>query len=420
MTIYFDLIFLGGSMFKWWVLLTLYLTQGLPHGFFSQALPTLLRQQGMSLEAIGLMSLVSLPWVLKFLWAPLLDHYQPLKRLTGGRIDGHIRKTWIISANAIAAIVLIFIATIPLELWINQAAIGLACALFVLTIFVVTQDIATDALAVENIPPQQRGLGNSLQVAGYRFGMIIGGGLLLAIFSQLGWTGTLWALAGMMIIGLLPLWYWQPVAVKVDKEPVFSHWLGFFQMPGAMAWLLLLLTYKIGDAFGTVMIRPHLVDLGVTLPEFAELLGLWGTVAGLVGALLGGLLLKVLSRMQALILFVCLEGVAIGSYSLVTSLEWPLIYSLIIAEHVTGGMATVVLFTIMMDRCRDSSAGSDYALQSCLVVLSTLIATSFAGFSAAAFGYAAHYLLASGLCVLGLLFLMVNKQNVAGLRASYV
>ncbi len=405
-------------MFKWWVLLTLYLTQGLPHGFFSQALPTLLRQQGMSLEAIGLMSLVSLPWVLKFLWAPLLDHYQPLKRLTAGRIDGHIRKTWIISANAIAACVLILIAAIPLDFWINQAAIGLACALFVLTIFVVTQDIATDALAVENIPSAQRGLGNSIQVAGYRFGMIIGGGLLLAIFSQLGWQGTLWALSGLMILGLIPLWYWQPAKVKVDREPVFNHWLGFFRLPGAMAWLILLLTYKVGDAFGTVMIRPHLVDLGVTLAEFAELLGLWGTVAGLAGALLGGLILKVLPRMQALILFVCLEGLAIASYALVTSLDWSLIYTLVVAEHITGGMATVALFTVMMDRCRDASAGSDYALQSCLVVLSTLVATSLAGFSAAAFGYAVHYGLAAALCVIGMFFLLANKKNIVGVQAS--
>lgn len=404
-------------MFKWWVLLTLYLTQGLPHGFFSQALPTLLRQQGMSLEAIGLMSLVSLPWVLKFLWAPLLDHYQPLKRLTKGRIDGHIRKTWIISANAIAAITLIFIAATPLEFWINQAAVGLAAALFVLTIFVVTQDIATDALAVENISTQQRGLGNSLQVAGYRFGMIIGGGLLLAIFAQLGWSGTLWALASLMILGLVPLWYWQPAMVKVDKEPIFNHWLGFLRLPGAKAWLLLLLTYKVGDAFGTVMIRPQLVDLGVTLSEFAELLGLWGTVAGLAGALLGGLLVKVLSRMQALMLCILLEGVAIGFYALITSLDWSLIYALVIAEHITGGMATVALFTVMMDRCRESSAGSDYALQSCLVVLSTLIATSLAGFSAAAFGYAAHYGLAAVLCGIGLLLLFVNKENVISFRA---
>jgi predicted MFS family arabinose efflux permease len=398
-------------MFKWWVLLTLYLTQGLPHGFFSQALPTLLRQQGMSLESIGLMSLVSLPWVLKFLWAPLLDHYQPLKRLTGGRIDGHIRKTWIISANSVAAIVLIFIASTPLDFWINQAAVGLACALFVLTIFVVTQDIATDALAVENIAPAQRGLGNSVQVAGYRLGMIVGGGVLLAIFSHLGWAGTLWGLAGLMLLGLIPLWFWQPADVKVDKEPVFSHWMGFLRLPGAGAWLLLLLTYKVGDAFGTVMIRPHLVDLGVTLPEFAELLGLWGTVAGLLGALLGGVLLKFLPRMQALMLFVTLEGIAIGLYSLLTSLDWTLIYTLIIAEHVAGGMATVTLFTVMMDRCRESSAGSDYALQSCLVVLSTLVASSFSGFFAANFGYEMHYYCAALLCGLGLIALFLNKKN---------
>lgn len=398
-------------MFKWWVLLTLYLTQGLPHGFFSQALPTLLRQQGMSLEAIGLMSLVSLPWVLKFLWAPLLDHYQPLKRLTGGCIDGHIRKTWIISANAIAALVLIFIASMPLEYWINQAAVGLACALLVLTVFVVTQDIATDALAVENIPTAQRGFGNSLQVAGYRIGMIIGGGLLLAIFAQLGWTGALWALAGLMILGLIPLWFWQPAPVKVNNEPVLQHWMGFLRLPGAGAWLLLLLTYKVGDAFGTVMIRPHLVDLGVTLPEFAELLGVWGTIAGLVGALMGGLLLKVFNRLQALIVFVALEGLAIGLYSLLTTLDWTLIYTLIITEHITGGMATVALFTVMMDRCREASAGSDYALQSCLVVLSTLVASSVAGFFAAQFGYVLHYYFAAALCGLAVLVLLLSRTK---------
>ena len=398
-------------MFKWWVLITLYLTQGLPHGFFSQALPTLLRQQGMSLEAIGLMSLVSLPWVLKFLWAPLLDHYQPLKRLTRGRIDGHIRKTWIISANAVAALVLIFIASMPLEFWINQAAVGLACALLILTVFVVTQDIATDALAVENIPTAQRGFGNSVQVAGYRIGMIIGGGLLLAIFAQLGWAGTLWALSGLMILGLIPLWFWQPAPVKVNNEPVLQHWMGFLRLPGAGAWLLLLLTYKVGDAFGTVMIRPHLVDLGVTLPEFAELLGVWGTVAGLAGALLGGLLLKVFNRLLALVVFVTLEGIAIGLYSLLTSLDWTLIYTLIIAEHITGGMATVALFTVMMDRCREASAGSDYALQSCLVVLSTLIASSVAGFFAAQFGYVLHYYFAAALCGLAVLVLLLNRYK---------
>jgi predicted MFS family arabinose efflux permease len=400
-------------MFKWWVLLTLYLTQGLPHGFFAQALPTLLRQQGMSLEVIGLMSLVSLPWVLKFLWAPLLDHYQPLKRITAGRIDGHIRKTWIISANAVAAFILLYVAATPLDIWISQGAVGFAAALLLLTVFVVTQDIATDALAVENIPAQQRGLGNGLQVAGYRIGMVIGGGALLALFAYLGWQGTLWALAFLMLLGLIPLWFWQPKPVVVNKEPILQHWLGFFRLQGAGAWLLLLVTYKVGDAFGTNMIRPHLVDLGMTLPEFATLMGVWGTLAGLVGAILGGLLLKFLPRITALMIFLGLEALAIGSYSLLTALDWPLVYSLIIMEHIAGGMATVALFTVMMDRCREASAGSDYALQSCLVVLSTLIASSLAGFSAAYFGYSSHYLLAAILCLLALIFVIINAKNMA-------
>lgn len=404
-------------MYKWLVLLFLYLTQGLPHGFFGQALPALLRQQGMSLEAIGLMSLVSLPWVLKFFWAPLLDHYQPFKRLSGGRIDGHIRKTWIISANLFAAMCLLCIASVDLEIWIEQWALALALSLFVLTLFVVTQDIATDALAVENIAPQQRGLGNSLQVAGYRVGMVIGGGVLLYVFASLGWAGTLWALAGLMVLGLIPLWFWQPAKVKVDKEPVFNHWLGFFRLPGAGFWLLLLFTYKLGDAFGTAMIRPHLVDIGVTLEEFARLLGFWGTIAGLIGALFGGLLLRWLSRHQALMLFLFLELIAIGAYSLVTVLDWSLIYSLIALEHVTGGMATVALFTVMMDRCREASAGSDYALQSCLVVMATLVATSSAGFSAAALGYASHYLLAAGFCAFGLMVVWLNRNGFSDAKS---
>lgn len=399
-------------MNKWLVLLLLYLTQGLPHGFFGQALPTLLRQQGASLELIGLMSLISLPWVLKFFWAPFLDHYQPLARITGGRITGHIRKTWIISANACAALALIAISFVPLSTWLDQWVFPLALSLIVLMMFVVTQDIATDALAVENIKPAERGMGNSLQVAGYRVGMVIGGGVLIGVFATLQWQGTLLVLAGLMLVGLIPLWFWQPAKVEVDKEAVFKHWLGFFKTKGALFWLFLLFSYKVGDAFGSAMLRPHLVDIGVSLEEFAQLLGYWGTVAGLIGAVLGGVMIKFLSRFSALLLFLVFEAAAIAGYGLIEKLDWDLIYTLVAIEHVTGGMATVALFTVMMDRCREASAGSDYALQSCLVVMATLIATSTAGFSAAALGYSNHYWLAAIICLLGAVIVMMNRQNI--------
>lgn len=119
-------------------------------------------------------------------------------------------------------------------------------------------------------------------------------------------------------------------------------------------------------------------------------------------------------------LFIALEGLGIASYALLTSLDWSLIYALVIVEHIAGGMATVALFTVMMDRCRESSAGSDYALQSCLVVLSTLLATSLAGFSAASFGYAVHYLIAAVLCMIGFIVLIINRENIGSRKICQI
>jgi len=56
------------------LLTALYAAQGLPFGFFTQALPVLLRDAGLSLKAISATSLLFLPWALKFLWAPFVDH----------------------------------------------------------------------------------------------------------------------------------------------------------------------------------------------------------------------------------------------------------------------------------------------------------------------------------------------------------
>ena len=62
----------------------------------------------------------------------------------------------------------------------------------------------------------------------------------------------------------------------------------------------------------------------------------------------------------------------------------------------TGGMATAALYTHMMDRCRARDAGTDFTVQQCLCAIGPLIGSSASGFSAAAFGYAGHFLLCVG------------------------
>lgn len=53
----------------------LYMAQGLPFGFQAKTLPALLRQLGLSLQSVGMATLLSAPWLMKLLWAPLLDSY---------------------------------------------------------------------------------------------------------------------------------------------------------------------------------------------------------------------------------------------------------------------------------------------------------------------------------------------------------
>ena len=89
------------------LLTSLYFSQGLPFGFFTQALPVLLRQRGVDLGMIGLTSLLALPWALKFLWAPLVDrHWLP----SIGR-----RRSWILPLQGLTAMAMVLVALLDPE-----------------------------------------------------------------------------------------------------------------------------------------------------------------------------------------------------------------------------------------------------------------------------------------------------------------
>jgi len=399
-------------MNKWIALICLYLVQGLPHGFFGQAMPVLMREQGLDLTLIGLMSLVALPWAVKFIWAPVLDKVS--------LFGGEYRRSWILLMNYSAAALLLVIALQPVEFWVQQNLWLFVCLLLLLNFLIATQDIATDALAVENLKPTERGLGNGVQVAGYRIGMVLAGGVLVAFFSWFGWRGALLLLALVMVAGTLPLWRFQPRRHQVDDQPLWPLWQAFFRQPGAALWLMMIFLFKFGDAFGTQMIRPMLVDQGFSLDELGLILGTVGFAAGLAGALLGGWLVQQLGRQTALLGFLLLEALALLSYLAIDGKALYPVYQAVVLEHLAGGMATAALFTVMMDRCREHCAAADYALQSCVVVIAGLIAGAWSGLSASLLGYNAHFVLAALLCMMAMVvvWLAIQQQLISAKPAA--
>lgn len=380
---------------------SLYLAQGLPYGFFTQALPVLLREQGMALPLIGLAHLLTLPWALKFLWAPLVDGVRAPRR---GRRRAVIVPLQLATSAILAALAL---AATPSAMW------ALVIAVLLVNVCAATQDIATDGLAVEVLDPDERGLGNGLQVGGYRVGMLLGGGLMLVVFDAAGWTAAFLGLSVLVLASTVPILVHRepPRPAPAATSPLAAVGAALAR-PGMRRWLLVLATYKTGEWFAGGMLRPFLTDAGQSKGDIGWILGFAGFGAALAGAALGGVATRRLGRRRALLVFGSLQALAIASIALaVRSPSVPMFYAVMAAEHFTSAMATTALFTAMMDFCRADEAGTDYTLQASIVVIATGVASILSGVSAGVIGYGPHFLAAGGLSLAAVLVVAAYRPS---------
>lgn len=361
----------------------LYLSQGLPYGFFTQALPVMMRKSGRSLEEIGLASLLALPWALKFLWAPWVDRFG-------------LRKSWIVPLQLLCAVILAGAGW--LEPGENFA--GLFAVVLLVNAVCATQDIATDGLAVDLLAPHERGLANGLQVGGYRLGMVLGGGVLLIFFTHLGWRSAFLLMAMAIVAATVPVWLHAepPRALEGETNDRAPH---FLSLDGAWPLLLMIFVFKFGEALATTMLRPFMADHGMGLEDVGWMLGTIGFIAGLLGALTGGWISGRLQRKRALVLSASVQALSLGSYVLIASTfpERSALALVVAAEHFGGGMATAALFTCMMDWSRPRQGGADYTVQASTVVIATGLAAALSGFTAQRLGYVGHFALAFALSV---------------------
>jgi MFS transporter, PAT family, beta-lactamase induction signal transducer AmpG len=369
---------------------TLYFAQGLPYGFFSLALPILLRQSGVSLSKIALTSLLALPWALKFLWAPVVD------RVYSRRFGR--RRTWILAMQLSATLVLGAMAIVA-----SDNMVVLMAGSFLLNCIAATQDIATDGLAVELLPPEERGFANGLQVAAYRIGMVVSGGVLLGAYAELGQRGLFAIMSGLTVLSTLPVVFAaEPPTVTAEKPLVPD--VHFLSLPGAWQVIALVVAYKFGDEAAKGMLRLFLVDRHLEIKDIAFIVGTVGVIAGMAGAILGGILVGVIGRKRALLLFGAAQTITVLGYAYL-AVATPTYYELYVwsgFEHLASGMATAALFTAMMDWCRPQYSGTDYTVQASAVVIATGTAATVSGMSADALGYGGHFIVCAAVSALAL------------------
>jgi predicted MFS family arabinose efflux permease len=263
-----------------------------------------------------------------------------------------------------------------------------------------TQDVATDGLAVHAFGPAERGPANGLQVGGYYLGQMLGGGGLLLLHAAWGWRPALLVMAAVLATPLVPLaLYREPAGAAPGRPGAARVGLGalrrFFARPGAGAWVAVLLLYRAGEMMATTMLSPMLVDRGRSLPQIAGLMGVGSSVASLLGALAGGLLVSPLGRKRALVLLAGVQALAISGYVLPASgrLGGGVVELVVVVGAFCGGMATATLYTAMMDHSARATAATDFTVQQSLAAVGPLVAAALSGWSAARLGFSGHFAL---------------------------
>lgn len=393
------------------LLFSLYWAQGLPVGFMTHALPVILRAQGVSLAHIGGFGLLMLPWSIKIFWAPWVDHF-------GHAAFGHYR-SWIIPTQLLSVVVLTGLSFLPIQA-LNQPEYLLAffVALLSMNLVGATQDIATDGLAVNMLNNQQQHWGNTFQVIGSRLGFIIGGGAILWVLDWLDWQSTFLILAGLVLLNTLPiLWLKEPQRLKhipFSTEAGTFRWQKikdylayFYREQNLAAWLAVLITFKIADGLAGPLLKPLMVDLGLTFSQIGIYVTMLGAVAALIGAGLAGFSLKYVSREHALFGFSILKIFTLVAYAWLAvqyeaqrSIDVWIIYLINAAEDMISAMLLVVMLTLVMQYSRKHLAGTDFTFQVALMATVSGGLYSLSGILGDLLGYASYLSLITVLALL--------------------
>lgn len=372
---------------SWLLLASLYTTQYLGLGFFVVALVAILRQRGAGLDTVSLVYMLGLVWPLKVLWAPAVDRF-------GMGWLGHYRG-WLILTQSTLVILLLAIG--GLDAIDDFSLVYTLCLLVALVS--ATQDIAVDGLACGLLTPAERGLGNGVQIAGGLIGNLLGGGVILMAYPQIGWTASLILLAAGTAVSLLqvlgfrePRWERRRGGAGALALRIFSFW----RAPGSGRWLALLLLFPMGSGMAYAVMMPALIDAGWDLDRVGLVANVGGSLAGLAAALATGWMMARMTRRAALI------GAGLVQLAGILAVLLPVLDGTgalaglgVVLFFIGYNPAATVLATLMMDHVAPASPATDYTLQYSVNQFAAMATMSGAAALAAPLGYAGIVALAA-------------------------
>ena len=388
---------------KMGILLLLGFSSGLPFYLTSKTLQAWMTTAHVDLKTIGFFSLVTLPYSLKFVWAPVMDRYVPPFL---GR-----RRGWVLITQ-----VLLLLAIAAMSLHDPQQGLRmLAINAIAITFFSASQDISLDAYRTDVLQDREMGAGAAVFVMGYRVAMITTGALAFFLADRMPWQTVYLILSTLILIGIATTFF-APEPVLSDAPPrtlveaVVLPFADFFQRVGIMRAVLVLVfivVYKYSDSLAGSMTTPFLLQAGFSQTEVgAVFLGV-GVIATIAGVVAGGAVIGKLGINRSLWIFVVFQGLSnLTYYGLsLAGKSHTFMVAAIITENFGLGLVTAGMTAYLMSMCNKRFTATQFALLSSLMAASRDILVAPAGKIAESIGWPGFFLITVAVAIPPLLLL---------------
>jgi PAT family beta-lactamase induction signal transducer AmpG len=367
------------------------ISAGAPLAFLLSTLKVILIDGGVDIATIGLFALISIPYSIKFLWAPLIDNFSIrclLKKF--GK-----RRSWLLFLQIILFVLIFFIGSISV---IDNLSLIVILALLIAFISA-SQDIVIDAYRIERVADDDQGIASAFYIYGYRIGMLFTGAFALYLSEILSWDMVTKIISLSIIVGIFATIISNNTpqvdenkdqnVKQIFKKTIFEPFINFAKNSNWVLTLLFVVSFKLCDAFAGNMTLPFLLDIGFSKGQIATIVKTFGLFATMFGIFIGGATVKLFNIKTALLFGCLLQSLSnLGFYiqSIYGASEF-LLYPVIFIENFSGGIGDVILVSYLSTLCNKSFAATQYAVLSSIASIGRSIFSSTSGIIAQNYGW---------------------------------
>ncbi|MBC7801164.1 MAG: MFS transporter [Gemmatimonadaceae bacterium] len=381
-----------------WIMGAYGFVAGLPLPLSAFTLRQWLTENDTSLQNIGFTASIGLAYVLKFLWAPLLDHVPPPAWAARfGR-----RRGWLLWIQPLlVGAILALACTDP-----RHTPYLLVTATVMIAFLSASQDVVIDAWRIETFAERQQGVALAAYIWGYRIALLVAGAGTIGMAKHIGWPAALSGVAMLAAIGVAvtliapePPRAIGPTRLQGFDErlrtAVIEPFLDFWRRPGAGQILAFVMLFNLGQALAHTMANPFYRDMGFDPAQVALAVGLPGLAASLLGAVAGGWLVIRIGTGRALVTTGFVQMASMGLYFAlaVSGGDTRVLVAKVVLENFADAMADAAFITYLSALCSSAFTATQYALLSSLAAVGLRTVGGLSGVLAAALGWVPFYAL---------------------------